>query len=1473
MKKVARWMVRWFWRTLACVLITVAVVVQLGRSFAYLAADYRPDIETYLGDQLQAQVHIGQLQLDWPQLLPSLSIRDLQIAPIGTVFDDHFGDEAINGNAMASPVPLTVASVNVTLDVLASLWQRRWVWQDVALDEVSVQMLRSDQRWQLQDLPHLLQRSSSPEMLPPSGDDQFRLADVFLLSDAIQFNNLRFHLQWQDDGVVEWFIPQATLVNQGDFHRLRADLQVDGNTQAAQLIVEAEGDPRSEQSFQMQGYFQSRHLSTHKLASLMGWSLWDQLPAEAAWKESQLDVALWWWSDLDGRYRYQGDIALAPTPIPRFISGASDNQVDATVSPSIVPPPINAEANQAAVGNAPVNHPEIEGVTDTDTLAIQTRLAGEWQASQWSITLADLQVTLAQQSMPPLNVQLGYDGSSAESGAVLEVMFDQLSLAPWWQWLQQQALFPDDIHQDLASTYLAGTLRQGRITLPLDDPASSRMQALMDSLHAGPFRGAPELTNVDGYIDVGAQDGRVVIDSQNGFSMFYHGVYAEPMHYRSLTGQVGWSLQRDNNAVYVNSSQLHFVDEHGVADGYMSLYLPWFKDTADSELILHIGLQQGVAALHQKYVPETINENLHAWLDNSIGSGQVPQAGFIYRGSLSGEKYRKRTVQLQLAMQAAELDYQAQWPALSGIDGQLRVDDARVSVTVSEAALLDSRLHNVAVSVTPNGPDGAPRLGVQADMTGPAIDGLRLLRETPLRDTVQDNFDSWQLDGQLHTSVELGIALDSEDDYQTQRIRAELVNAALALPNQSLVFNNLSGNIAYSDSEGLHSSNLKASLWGQPLAFNVSSMVHQAKLQQVDVSADGTVSLHGLQDWLGMRWPAGINGDVAASARLAIPIRATQSPPQLTLQSDLQGLQLDWPQPLAKSATQVADFELSLPLTATEMTLALSYRDTMTALLQIDGDSRLLRRGHIAFGAEAELPKTEQLFVSGQLPELDLQAWQTAITENTTATLRAPPVNESTSNAAAISSPLSLALQVEKLGYNEWSLDDATLGLFQESAGWRLSLQHPQVAGNLLLPAALDVPYPVTIDYLHIPEESSDEDDSNDPDNGQNKSQNNTQNNTRQPVDASTLSMAEAQQWPALDVAIADLRWGERELGQWRWSMVSDSSGVHVTDIYVQGDEFAIGSAVSNRGSEKSQVETVAASLEVSKAHDNQTQRNDAANTELHWWAASDDYPERSQLRATFSAGDLAKVSGQWQLPVLLNSEHASFDVQLMWAGNPQQFSPDALIGTLDLLVKKGSYERMAESGGTGILRLLGLFNFDTWARRLQLDFSDLYKSGLVFDRIEGQFELNEGLLQLSRPLQVSTASSQLQMAGVINLSDETIDTTLVATLPIAGNLTLATALAAGLPAAAGVYVISKLFEDQVDKVSSVSYSVNGGWDDPTVKFQKLFDEKAAREAGANLQQDDFLSGSSQVDGSQRSGSQQSAPQNADSSKQNLIAP
>jgi hypothetical protein len=85
--------------------------------------------------------------------------------------------------------------------------------------------------------------------------------------------------------------------------------------------------------------------------------------------------------------------------------------------------------------------------------------------------------------------------------------------------------------------------------------------------------------------------------------------------------------------------------------------------------------------------------------------------------------------------------------------------------------------------------------------------------------------------------------------------------------------------------------------------------------------------------------------------------------------------------------------------------------------------------------------------------------------------------------------------------------------------------------------------------------------------------------------------------------------------------------------------------------------------------------------------------------------------------------------------------------------------------------------------------------------------------------------SSSFQFSGVSDVENQSLTGELIATLPVASNLPWIAALAAAsLPVAAGVFVVSKVFNSQMNRLSSAVYRVGGTWRDPEVTFDHIFD-------------------------------------------------
>ncbi|GIX31102.1 MAG: TIGR02099 family protein [Porticoccaceae bacterium] len=224
---------------------------------------------------------------------------------------------------------------------------------------------------------------------------------------------------------------------------------------------------------------------------------------------------------------------------------------------------------------------------------------------------------------------------------------------------------------------------------------------------------------------------------------------------------------------------------------------------------------------------------------------------------------------------------------------------------------------------------------------------------------------------------------------------------------------------------------------------------------------------------------------------------------------------------------------------------------------------------------------------------------------------------------------------------------------------------------------------------------------------------------------------------------------------------------------------------------------------------------------------------QRSRFTGTLEVDDIGELLARRAGEPPLTSRSGALYADLSWPGPPWQAQLLALEGYLGLELEGGSFRETAGGAADALLKLVGLVNFNTWLRRLRLDFSDFFSEGLSYDRLEGGLYFREGLVDFDEPLAVTMPSGRLHLAGTADLRYEWFEGRLVATLPVGTNLPWLAGLVGGLPAALGVYLTGKLLEKQVDRLSSIAYRVEGPLDAPRIRVEQIFSDGAAGDGGA----------------------------------------
>jgi len=139
--------------------------------------------------------------------------------------------------------------------------------------------------------------------------------------------------------------------------------------------------------------------------------------------------------------------------------------------------------------------------------------------------------------------------------------------------------------------------------------------------------------------------------------------------------------------------------------------------------------------------------------------------------------------------------------------------------------------------------------------------------------------------------------------------------------------------------------------------------------------------------------------------------------------------------------------------------------------------------------------------------------------------------------------------------------------------------------------------------------------------------------------------------------------------------------------------------------------------------------------------------------------------------------------------------------------------------GNSALLRLFGILDFNNLFKRLRLDFSDLYKSGITFDKLVGKYHLEDGVAKTQEPLIMRGASADLTAEGSLSLINRTVDKRVDVILPLTGNTPLAAVLLGAPQVAGALFLIDKLIGDKINEATKLSYTLTGPWREPVLEI------------------------------------------------------
>lgn len=976
----------------------------------------------------------------------------------------------------------------------------------------------------------------------------------------------------------------------------------------------------------------------------------------------------------------------------------------------------------------------------------------------------------------------------AESSAY-SIQMQSLDLEELTQRVTELYALPDKIISIASDLDLSGQFENIEISLESSVPTETLLfSADLKSVDADSYLNAPAVQNLNGRINATADGGTLLIDSDN-LSLHYPALFDWWIDHGSVEAELDWTLNFDENLIRIFGKEVIADSPGGLITGAFLVETGFVPREGGMDLELAIGVKNADAEDWPTYLPIRANALLQNWLQNAYVKGQVPASAIVYRGKVSPGTQDYRSIQLRFEAEQAEAKFLEGWPEITDINADIRVSNRLLNIQSSSAELASIQLRDIGIDVNAFAEESSLDLALTG--VGETDAMLNLVRETGLRNRVGDGLDQLSVQGDsqfrlaLVAPLKKGLALEEVN----VDLSLELEKNQLVFQGQNIQFEELDGTLIYNE-DGISAEEIAVSLWGEPFDLSIRE---ERDLGVLNLFANGAVSVDALAEWLNIPSVNGFSGksEVEALLQLNTDIQS-EKPNRYLFLTDMVGIESTLPGELAKQPEEETELRLVIE-TTDQQDVQIEWDKGLKLGLRKPQDGSLPQGVYesavLSYNHNTPAHQPGKLIGRFQQEETDADEWLTFLSqqpeepnpagsdlEGIDEGINIDEQKESVHQTSGLDTELGmlmglkpdLLLRTQQLVYENKKYGELEFALTSDEVGWLCGFSNDVLGGDYSHPYEEQV-----IPRLRLNELNAD------------ALEDFLLNNAL----AEAATAFDPRTVPATDVVIENLTVGGESKGSWSAELRPSENGLSIDNIQCAYRSLDCG----------------------------------PGGTSSLYWAYSDD-GQYSALSLDLNFEDISDVFTLASIDPPLTSTTGNFYASVNWNEAPHRLHGSPVSGVLGVDLQDGVFSAQAGGVGAGVVRLVSLVNIRTWLRRLRLDFSDLASDGTPYDDLGGDFTINQNVVNTLTPVIVGLPSGRLLIDGAVDIEQNEVDAQLVVTLPARQNMAWIAALAGGLPAAVGVWAVSKIFDDQLDSLASVSYQVTGPLDDPKVQTDRVFE-------------------------------------------------
>jgi len=479
----------------------------------------------------------------------------------------------------------------------------------------------------------------------------------------------------------------------------------------------------------------------------------------------------------------------------------------------------------------------------------------------------------------------------------------------------------------------------------------------------------PDLQGLEAQIVFGRETGRVDLHG-NELLIEWPRMFREPIS-AAIPGcvvNVDWGRRWQ---VGIRDCSLENADL--AADGEVLISGNLGKPSID----LNVRVSRGDVAQADPYWPEAVlKDGVKAWLRRGLVDGVLEYGRVSVHGDMDDWPFRQGQGRFEALARVSggQIDYVDSWPDARDVTVVARFVNASMDLQGQVGEIGGATVKEARAVIADF---GAPVLIIDytADSEIPTL--LGFLQQTPLREQIGTDLSRFEFAGPATTEGRLTLPLGRLEHGMSVDGSVRLDQGRFTDPDLEITIDRIGGQLSYNE-RGFWAEALKAEYRGHPARLDLMADVDGQEAFRADLRGVFSVNdvIPGFLLEQLVRFTQS-EGECPWQAVLTVSRGAANSGRALlSVTSALEGVSLDLPAPLAKSASERWPLQLSYPLSGSERVLQLHFDSRLAMYFDLPAGASAPRSAVLRLGGgAASLPPQGSLRIEGESAALDLDGW------------------------------------------------------------------------------------------------------------------------------------------------------------------------------------------------------------------------------------------------------------------------------------------------------------------------------------------------------------------------------------------------------------------------------------------------------------------------------------------------------------------